>query len=543
MQKLSSKNQKYFNRAQLHAMSINACHERIIGSRGIGKSEGFDARVLLRNVFYMPRSVGGLISPTYAKLLQNTLPAVAAALERWGYKRDVHYVIGRKPNKSLNFKTPLINPFSYDHVMAWFNGSIINMISFDGAMSANSMSLDYLMGFEAKYLDYQKIVNEANQANRGERPQFKENPWHHSTYYSTDMPTSKMGMWILDDEKKMDNDVIDTIQSRFADLAFYKNKKHHSEWTKRQIFEIRRDLDRYRKVAFYFGEYNILDNIELVGENWIAQQKRDLPALVFQTSILNKRIFKRANGFYSALDDKIHFYTADNSSYFERLDYNLKEAAKQTCLGDSDLVDDQPLCIAFDYNAAISSMCVGQSNERVMRTNKSLFVKTPSKLQELVGLFSGYYRPRINRDVVYYYDSTAIHYSASTSESFKDVVVRILNDNGWNVREVYVGNPMRHDEKHTMIDLGLKGDGRYLFPQFNLFNNEFLKLAMEQAGVKVGRNGFEKDKAMEKIEDSVDFPDEQKTHITDSWDTLYIGCNFYPVNAISSNTPATWNNK
>jgi hypothetical protein len=541
MPQLSSRAKKYFNRAQLDAMAISAKHERCIGSRGIGKSEGFDARRMLDNIFSMPRSVGGLLSPTYAKLLQNTLPAVAAALDRWGFKRDVHYVIGRKPTKNLNFRTPYTNPFSYDHVMAWFNGSIINLISFDRSMSANSMSLDYLMGFEGKYLDYQKIVNEANQANRGKRPQFENCHLHHGTYYSSDMPTSKLGMWLLDDEKKMDVELIDLIKSLFAELAYYKNKSSNTEYTKRKIASIRNDLSLFRSKAFYFGEYNILDNIELVGTDWIAQQQRDLPPLIFQTSILNKRIFKKANGFYSALDDSLHFYTADNSSYFEKLDYNLQAAAKQSCLADSDLLDDTPLCLAFDYNAAISSLCIGQVNGKVLRTTKSMFVKTPKKLTELVEDFCAYYRVRMNRDIIFYFDSTAIHESAISSESFKDLIIRVLLQHDWNVTAVYIGNPMRHDEKHALIDLGMKGDPRYLFPKFNLFNNEYLKLALEQAGVKQGRNGFEKDKTLEKLEDSVDFPDEQKTHITDAWDTLYIGCTMYPQDLLTHTAPANWN--
>lgn len=536
---LSSSNLKYFNRAQLEAMAIRAKDVRIIGSRGVGKSEGFDSVRLVDNVFSMPRSVGAIISPTYAKLLQNTLPAVAAALERWGFKRDVHYVIGRKPPKSLKYKAPLTDPFSYDHVMAWFNGSIINLLSFDRSMSANSMSLDYVMGFEAKYLDYQKIVNEVYPANRGERVEFKTCPLHHGTYFSTDMPTSKLGMWILDDEKKMDVELLDTIKSLYAELAYFK-KSPISTYTERQIAFCRKEINALRKKAFYFAEYNVFDNIELVGLDWINQQKRDLPPLVFQTAILNKRIFKKANGFYSALDDKLHFYTAENSSYFEKLDYDLQKAAKNSCLADTDIVKDMPLCIAFDYNAAISSMAIGQQVGKTIATRKSMFVKTPRKLPELVQDFCDYYRLLINRDIIYYFDSTAIHTSAASSESYHNIVVRILSANGFNVRDVYIGNPMRHDEKHTYIDLALKGDGRYLFPTFNLYNNEYLKLAMEQAGVKVGRNGFEKDKSMEKLEDSPDFPDEQKTHITDAWDTLFIGCNFYPVDMLDSLPPTEW---
>lgn len=185
-------------------------------------------------------------------------------------------------------------------------------------------------------------------------------------------------------------------------------------------------------------------------------------------------------------------------------------------------------------------MAIGQQVGKTIATRKSMFVKTPRKLPELVQDFCDYYRLLINRDIIYYFDSTAIHTSAASSESYHNIVVRILSANGFNVRDVYIGNPMRHDEKHTYIDLALKGDGRYLFPTFNLYNNEYLKLAMEQAGVKVGRNGFEKDKSMEKLEDSPDFPDEQKTHITDAWDTLFIGCNFYPVDMLDSLPPTEW---
>lgn len=47
---------------------------------------------------------------------------------------------------------------------------------------------------------------------------------------------------------------------------------------------------------------------------------------------------------------------------------------------------------------------------------------------------------------------------------------------------------------------------------------------MEQTAVKVGKNGFEKDKSPEAT-DSPDNPDEYKTHITDAWDTLFVGAN------------------
>ena len=92
---------------------------------------------------------------------------------------------------------------------------------------------------------------------------------------------------------------------------------------------------------------------------------------------------------------------------------------------------------------------------------------------------------------------------------------------------VYVGPTPRHDWKHELIDLSLKGDPTYLTIRFNMVNNEFLKIAMEQTGVKQGRNGFEKNKSVEGTPDTADNPDEYKTHITDAFDTLWYGMNFY----------------
>ena len=42
---------KFFNRMQRQAMAINAHDEYIVASRGTGKSEGIDARIILRNVW------------------------------------------------------------------------------------------------------------------------------------------------------------------------------------------------------------------------------------------------------------------------------------------------------------------------------------------------------------------------------------------------------------------------------------------------------------------------------------------------------------
>lgn len=521
---------KYFNRAQTDAMVVNAKEEYIIASRGLGKSEGFDARFLIRNVYSMPRSCGAILSPTYSKLLKNTLPAMAHALERWGYKRNVHYYLGRKAPIAANFKKPYIEPFSWEHSIHWFNGSVTHLLSFDRAMSANSMSLDYLLGPEAKYLDYKKIKEEVNPANRGNRQYFGNCPWHHSVMYTTDMPTSNMGMWIFEKEKQMDPELINMIRALVKEKITYSNKPIQTAYVKRKIVEIQRDLDLFRKNAVFYKEYDIFDNIEVVGEEFVSQMKRDLPRLVFLTAICNVRLLRKANGFYAALSEN-HFYTMNNNSFLDNCDYDFKKVAEGTCLADADCDLSRMLGIAMDYNSSINNLVVGQQFDREMRTLSSFFVKTPEKIKEVVAKFCAYYIHHKTKEVAYYYDHTAVQTSAGTDVTFADIVCDTLAAHGWKVQPIYIGQAMSHNKKHMLIDLALKGDTNYLFPTFNAENNEYLKLAMEQAGIKVGRNGFEKDKGMEKEEDTPDNPDELKTHITDAWDTLWAGMNFNPFNS------------
>lgn len=531
--------QVYFNPKQLAAMTISACSEFIVASRGYGKSEGIDAPRLLRNVLHMPGSTGGLLSPTHTKMLINTLPAVKIGLAKLGYIQDIHYVIGKKPDKKLGYATPRRRVDKYEYTMSWFNGTVVQLLSFDRPMSANSMSLDWIMGFEAKFLNYDKIINEVFPAMRGNLDVFGDCPWHGGMVFTTDMPTMKSGMWILEKEKDMDKELIQMIIETEFEYRLEKHKNIDTDYQKNKIRGLKSDLDLFRKNATFYAEYDIFDNLELIGEKRIREFKRDLPPLIFQTAILNKRLHKVANGFYSALSENIHTYEAMSPDYIEGLFYDLDKSAKHDCRSDGDLDHSLPLIIANDYNASINSIVTGQVKGRELACRRSSFVKTPRKLNDLIEDWCDYYHYYSRHEVIYYYDSTAIYDTPMSSVSFADQVVSTLTKRGWNVTPVYIGQPMKHTLKHNYIDLALKGDSQYLFPSFNKHNNEYLFMAMEQTGIKIGRNGFEKDKDLEKTPDSVETPDELKTHITDAWDTMFIGCNFYPVDVATSNLMST----
>ena len=519
------KKKVYFHNKQLEAMAIGANKEYIVAPRGWGKSEGIDGPRIIRNVWAMPRSTGALLSPTYGKLLRNTLPAVSRALDRLGYVRNKHYFVGRKAPKAMGFQNPYIDPFDYDYTIHWWNGSTQNLISFDRAMSANSMSLDYIFGFEARYLDWEKVKSEVLPANRGNLDKFNDCPWHHGYLFTTDMPISKSGMWILDMEKQMDPSLISLIKATYWEIK----RLEKNNLNPQRLKKLRSELFILRKNAVFYAEYSPWDNYALLGESFFKEMQQNLTPLLFKTSILNKRIRKIENGFYSSLNEKIHYYTNYNHSYLDSLDYDLDKLAEADCRQDGDMDWNRPLYIALDYNANINWLVIGQPyyDTNILRTIKSMFVKGEKRVKALLDNFHEYYRLRSNRDIIYYYNNTALQGAyAISGETFSDFIIGTLTKLGWSVMPVYMGQAANHVEKHRIINDGMKGVN-HLFPMFNYDNNEDMVLAMEQTGVRLTDQGFKKDKSEEKKPETPDDPLERRTDGTDAWDDLYWGCNFY----------------
>ena len=64
---------QYFNTPQMEAMYIAANTTVIVGGRRLGKSHGFGAPFLLRNMKHMPGSSGGVVGTSYQQLLTRTL--------------------------------------------------------------------------------------------------------------------------------------------------------------------------------------------------------------------------------------------------------------------------------------------------------------------------------------------------------------------------------------------------------------------------------------------------------------------------------------
>lgn len=521
---------QYFNDPQQEVMYTGAKDTVVVGGRGIGKGL-IHAAWNLRNMQRMPGSITGFVGANCKRVLTNTLPSMLIHWQNWGFRRDLHWCIGKRPPKSWGWGEPLFEPENWENILSLYNGSIGYIISQDRSGTSNSHSYDALDIDEAKFINFEQLKDETLPANRGNKQYFGQHFFHHSKLISSDMPVTKKGSWFLDYEKKCDPELIEIIQGTIFEIwktkgkikALQESGEEIPAYLRSYLRTLSRDLCRMRSVAVMYKEYSSIWNMQVLGEKWVNDMKRDLPPLTFQTSILCKRIGISRDGFYSSMRPH-HLYAATNFSYLDSLEYQFDKLKDATSLADADIEVNMPICIAFDYNANINWLIAGQPQDSKLKVLKSFFVKYERKIPELIDDFCKYYRHHKRRKVVFYYDSTALGSNyAVNDQDFRWVITHEFKKRGWEVQEVYVGKPMNHIEKYLLINRMLAGQAN-LMPMINEQNNEDLIISIQTAGVYNGG----KDKRGEKLAETEDDKLEGRTDGSDAFDTLCIGCEKFP---------------
>lgn len=203
------------------------------------------------------------------------------------------------------------------------------IISQDRPGSSNSLTLSWLLVDEAKFIDYAKLKDETLPANGGIKSHFGKHSFNHSIMILSDMPQTQKGSWFLHYRDKMDPELIKTIEATVYEIwrtkericALNASGKPVPPYLKGYLRRLDRDLNKMRSVAVYYREYSSIENLQLLGENYIKQMKRDLTPLTFQTSILCQRIGIAKDGFYSSMREG-HKYDANDNQYLDTLGYD-----------------------------------------------------------------------------------------------------------------------------------------------------------------------------------------------------------------------------
>lgn len=578
----------YMNRAQQYAHNIGARDTRIVASRRTGKTVSI-ADKISACVISMPRSSGIFLGNSEKQLKTRTVPAMLEALEKfvgWKVGRDVFW---GQPPKKLNIPSPFIAPKDWSNVISFFNGTIIYLVSLEVIGSANSITSNFIIADEARFLKKKKLdadVLPTLSGIPGSSP--PDNPHFLSTYFVSDAALTMSTAWMEAEEEKMNLTVYDSsgrelLNEQGKSITYYQlrekievlvemYKQNDTLYRNGSIPETQYQrarvlltdtLNRMRCRAFNFKKFSTFDNLDIVGIDYIKKMKRELPPLVFAISIMNMTRVKTSTGFYANFRRDIHCYTSSNIRTLDTAHTDLKGETlisgrkkqityegydyarfhKPDCRTDGDIDPTQTLRIALDYNSNINWLVTGQIQERrnveCAVTLKSMYVKYDSKLRELLQAWNKYYTPHRNRcnEVVFYYNNTGKQGSyALNTPRFYEIVIDELTTYGWKVTPVYMGQGMGHAEKYQMINDGFQGavnmrTGKpYLLPLFNEENNDDLLTSIENADVENGYRGFRKDKREEKRPEKEDGsnPLEWRTDGSDAWDDLYIGMNYYP---------------
>lgn len=273
--------------------------------------------------------------------------------------------------------------------------------------------------------------------------------------------------------------------------------------------------------SVYFSDASTLDNIEALGVKFIRQMKRTLPKLVFDTAILNKRIITVDNGFYPHLDVDVHTYESIDYDYVDGLELYLPKGIINDCRKDADLLKNKPIDVALDYGSSINWCVIGQDHPYVYKYLNALFVKHPKRLRDLAKDFNEYYKYHRCKVVNYYFDHTAVGTNATDNFNYAQVWIDELTEYGWTVNEYYIGQAPGHQWKYELFGrLHMEDDPTIKRVRYNKSNCKFLLISMQQAKLRQGSKGFEKDK---RDEGKTYIDQAETTHGSDAGDTLYIG--------------------
>jgi len=152
-----------FNPLQTAISILSPKRNFTVSGRGFGKSTLFGDQLhkIVRN---LPGASGIIVAKTYTHVLTSILPSAFAHLERLGYIRDVHYVIGIAPPKEwgLPYHVPVKN---YSNYITFFGGKNKRPVGFFLASqerigSGRGPNTDFLLTDETLRINKKRLDEE-----------------------------------------------------------------------------------------------------------------------------------------------------------------------------------------------------------------------------------------------------------------------------------------------------------------------------------------------------------------------------------------------
>jgi hypothetical protein len=387
---------------------------------------------------------------------------------------------------------------------------------------------------EARLIAADKI-REISLTVRGNHGHFGDMSCHGSMLFTSDAPRSARSQWLNDYEKQMNAPMIDAILQAAVQMHTLKMELMQAKSERKRIALASRIawyeawLNEARKEQVYFSRASTLDNAHAIGLKAIKNFQRILSPEDYRISVLNLDRASAPSSFYPMLNEEVHGFHSEDSSFVESLGFSDSE---KNCLWKSKAHYDRskPLDIAMDYNNAINSLVVGQGDALEYRLLNSFFVLGTDKLflADVVRKFANFYGPHTAKVVNYYYDHTAVFGDARGRMSFCDEVVDVLGKQGWTVIRHRINQASRHDHRFQFWQRML-GEAEPMLPRFRFDLDDaaaWHHSATNAEAKPSDRGGFKKDKSSETRKDrdgNYALPPEESTHLSEACDTLIDG--------------------
>jgi len=519
------------NHKQLEVALVKAQHTTLVWSRRTGKTDGPMAQFSADNAFDMPGSLGGFVAPSYRKMLVQFMSSLKTGWSRIGYEQGRDYQLGR-PNKK--WERPIHAPQEWSTAIHFRCGSAITLMSQDRPGSANGNTLYWLGADEKRLLKRAALEEEVMPALSGNMPLFGHLSCHKSTMSVTDRPRTASTKYILDQREEMDEEVVRTILEIQLEIQLLQDSIRTGALSEQsaRVYESRirgyhHTLNELRKGLTFYSEASTVDNIDVVGPEYLLEQKRLLSDQEFMISIMNKDVDYVEGGFYPKLDEDRHAYTPALASFTSNYDLtNAEGLVDDDIRHDAELVGGLPLRVSGDYGSSFNCLNTGQLVERRLRYHANHYLRSPHKTVEVVRMWSACMLHHPCKDVIFYYDHTAIGTDGKTDQTYADIVITELTRLGWNVIAIYIGKAPEHHLKYNlwMEVLDNEKDSGALHVEFNEQATKETITSMKLADVKQYKGRFEKNKDQER---NKDIDQVLTTHLSDAADTMLWGCMYF----------------
>lgn len=595
----ASYNEIYLNPAQKLMYNFKARVLYCKAGRGLGKSTWIAMRVA-EIIQSIPLGTTAFMGASVKQIMCRTLPAIVKSLElvlHW--KEGVQFFRGRAPRSARVgdlFPDPLTKPRIWENVIHFYDGSVLYLASTAITGTVNSLNLVAVLGDEVKYFPWKKVLEEVKPALRGDsydHPGWRRtNPLYLSETWVSDAGlTAKSREW-----EKAKEDQTPEVNDQICDMiaimerAQETDANHGTNYTQR-LLESRdfvRVLQHLRCQSRVFMQFSSLENLALLHPEYIREQQRSLPPLMYNCQILGQdNLLDKSELFYKNFDIDLHGYfpnffdelnkvnsssfieksttQIDLGAYTKRIDYEAPSLERLSNVNDCSLdVDcnfDDPLYLTHDANKGINTLCVGQLR-RIDGIDcglflKSMYVAKDRFIEDLMEDFCHYYAPkkRLGQGmyanfIIIAFDSTSRQGGAYASKDadmyrFFNIMKRILQNHGWLVHLIDMGSPMLHHVKYEFINACLAGKTK-VFPKVNRLQNDYLLASLENSKVCYGKLGIAKDKSVEKAKKSVLDENNEDTNtytdMSDAFDNMLRCWNFFVKGNLSfgSTSVSAW---